>query len=105
MRLSGKVALVTGSGRGIGAAIVKGFAREGAKCVINYRNSKEGARQTLEEIKASMGSVVEGVATAAAALEMARNLGVELPITDRIRRVLFEGLDPAQAMAELIGEV
>jgi len=61
--------------------------------------------RSLEEMKASMGSVVEGVATTAAALELARTLGVELPITDRIRRVLFEGLDPAQAMAELIGEV
>jgi len=61
--------------------------------------------RSLEEIKASMGSVVEGIATTTAALQMARELGIELPITERIYRVLFEGLAPAQAMAELIGEV
>jgi len=61
--------------------------------------------RSLEEIKASMGSVVEGIATTPAALEMARKLGVEMPITERIYRVLFEGFDPARAMAELIGEV
>jgi len=60
---------------------------------------------SLEEMKSSMGSVVEGVATADAALQMARNLGIELPITERIYRVLFEGFNTAQAMAELIGEV
>ena len=61
--------------------------------------------RSLEEMKASMGSVIEGVATTDAALEVARKLGVEMPITERIYRVLFEGLDPTQAMAELIGEV
>lgn len=45
------------------------------------------------------------IGTTAAALQMAHELGVEMPITERIYRVLFEGLDPAQAMAELIGEV
>jgi len=62
-------------------------------------------RRSLEEMRASMGSVVEGVDTTAAALQMARQLGIELPITERICRVLFEGFEPAQAMAELIGEV
>jgi glycerol-3-phosphate dehydrogenase (NAD(P)+) len=59
--------------------------------------------RSMDEIMASIGSVVEGVATTAAALKLARELGVEMPITERIYRVLFEGLDPAQAMAELIG--
>ncbi|GAI24819.1 unnamed protein product [marine sediment metagenome] len=57
----------------------------------------------MEEVIAFIGSVVEGVPTTAAALKLARELGVEMPITERIYRVLFEGLDPAQAMAELIG--
>ena len=61
--------------------------------------------RSLEEVKASMGSVVEGIATTDAALEVARELGVEMPITERLYRVLFDGFDPAQAMAELIGEV
>lgn len=65
----------------------------------------EGLAQgrSLEEIKASMGSVVEGVATTAAAVKLARELEVEMPITEQIYRVLFEGESPAQAMAELMG--
>ncbi len=65
----------------------------------------EGLAQgrSLEEIKASMGSVVEGVDTAAAAIKLSRELKVEMPITEQIYRVLFEGENPAQAMAELMG--
>jgi len=59
--------------------------------------------RSLEEIKASMGSVVEGVPTTAAAMKLARELGVEMPITEQIYRVLFEGESPAEAMAELMG--
>ncbi|MFC2039453.1 NAD(P)H-dependent glycerol-3-phosphate dehydrogenase [Chloroflexota bacterium] len=59
----------------------------------------------LENMKASMGNVVEGVATTAAALKLACKLGIELPISERIFGVLFEGLNPAKAMAELIGDV
>jgi len=59
--------------------------------------------QSMDEVMASLGSAVEGAPTTAAALKLARELGVEMPITERIYRVLFEGLDPAQALAELIG--
>lgn len=59
--------------------------------------------RSVEEIMASMGSVVEGVSTTAATMKLARELGVTMPITERIYRVLFEGLDPAQVMAELLG--
>jgi glycerol-3-phosphate dehydrogenase (NAD(P)+) len=58
---------------------------------------------SMEEVMATLGSTVEGVPTTAAALKLARELGVAMPITERIYCVLFEGLDPAQAMAELIG--
>jgi tetrahydroxynaphthalene reductase len=54
-RLDGKVALVTGSGRGIGAAIAVELGRAGAKVVVNYANSKESAEKVVEEIK-SLGS-------------------------------------------------
>ena len=65
----------------------------------------EGLAQgrSVEEVMASMGSVVEGVTTTAATMKLARELGVKMPITERIYRVLFEGLDPARAMAELLG--
>ncbi|KAK0457852.1 uncharacterized protein EV420DRAFT_1621006 [Desarmillaria tabescens] len=49
--LSGKVALVTGSSRGIGAAIAKRLADEGASVVINYVNSAKPAQELVSEIK------------------------------------------------------
>ncbi|KAL8765252.1 MAG: hypothetical protein Q9209_007608 [Squamulea sp. 1 TL-2023] len=54
-RLDGKVALVTGSGRGIGAAMAIELARCGAKVVINYANARQSAEKTVAEIK-SLGS-------------------------------------------------
>jgi tetrahydroxynaphthalene reductase len=54
-RLDGKVALVTGSGRGIGAAMAVELARCGAKVVINYANSRESAEKVVAEIK-SLGT-------------------------------------------------
>jgi tetrahydroxynaphthalene reductase len=54
-RLDGKVALVTGSGRGIGAAMAVELARCGAKVVVNYANSRESAQKVVDEIK-SLGS-------------------------------------------------
>lgn len=60
--------------------------------------------QPLKEILASLGlSVAEGIDTTAAARKMAQDLGVEMPITEHIYRVLFERLDPRQAVAELMG--
>ncbi|KAG6022304.1 hypothetical protein E4U40_004741 [Claviceps sp. LM458 group G5] len=50
-RLDGKVALVTGSGRGIGAAMAVELGRLGAKVVVNYVNSVESAEKVVDEIK------------------------------------------------------
>jgi 3-oxoacyl-[acyl-carrier protein] reductase len=47
-RLSGAVAVVTGSSRGLGKAIAIGFAGEGADLVINYLKNKDGAEETAE---------------------------------------------------------
>ncbi|KAI1318228.1 putative versicolorin reductase [Xylariaceae sp. FL0255] len=54
-RLDGKVALVTGSGRGIGAAVAVELGRCGAKVVVNYANSQESAEKVVSEIK-SLGT-------------------------------------------------
>jgi 3-oxoacyl-[acyl-carrier protein] reductase len=55
MRLSGKVALVTGSARGIGRAIAETFSAEGATVVVNDVGSDDGARETLSALTASGG--------------------------------------------------
>jgi enoyl-[acyl-carrier protein] reductase III len=51
-RFAGKIALVTGSGRGIGKAIALRFAAEGADIVLNYFRNRDTAEATAEEIRA-----------------------------------------------------
>ena len=55
MLLEGKVALVTGGGRGIGAAISRVLARHGAAVAVNYSASEEKAKKIVEEIVAAGG--------------------------------------------------
>jgi tetrahydroxynaphthalene reductase len=50
-RLDGKVALVTGSGRGIGAAMATELGRAGAKVIVNYAKSEAPAQKVVEAIK------------------------------------------------------
>jgi len=49
-KLEGKVAVVTGASKGIGASIAKEFAAEGASVVVNYASSKAGADRVVAEI-------------------------------------------------------
>lgn len=53
-----KVALVTGSGRGIGRAIVLGLAKEGARVVVNYRSMQDAAEKVAYEIIGTGGEVI-----------------------------------------------
>ena len=58
MMLTGKNALVTGAGRGIGKAIALELAAKGAFVIVNYNGSKEAAEQTVAEIKAAGGDAI-----------------------------------------------
>jgi 3-oxoacyl-[acyl-carrier protein] reductase len=60
MTLKDKVVLVTGASSGIGQATAVRFAKEGAKVVVNYKDNKQGAEETLAAItKTSEGIVVQ----------------------------------------------
>jgi 3-oxoacyl-[acyl-carrier protein] reductase len=57
-KLSGKIAVVTGGSKGIGASIAKHLASEGASVAVNYASSKSGAEKTVREITEAGGRAV-----------------------------------------------
>ena len=57
-KLQGKVAVITGASKGIGAAIAKAYAAEGAAVVVNYASDRAGAERVVSEIEASQGRAI-----------------------------------------------
>ena len=57
-KLAGKAAVVTGASKGIGAAIAKALAAEGAAVVVNYSSGKAGADNVVDAITAAGGKAV-----------------------------------------------
>jgi len=56
-QLTGKVAIVTGASKGIGAGIAKGLGAAGAAVVVNYASSQEDAERVVAEITRKGGAV------------------------------------------------
>src|SRR5262250_404740 len=57
-KLNGKIAVVTGASKGIGAAIAKEFAAEGASVVVNYASAKQDADRVVDEISKRGGKAI-----------------------------------------------
>lgn len=70
--LNGKVAIVTGASKGIGAAIAKGLAAAGAAVVVNYASSREGADRVVAEIIGAGGKAIAVAADVAKAGDVQR---------------------------------
>lgn len=73
-KLAGKVALVTGASKGIGAAIAKQLGAAGASVVVNYASSKAGADQVVAAITAAGGKAIALQADVAKPAEITRLL-------------------------------
>jgi glycerol-3-phosphate dehydrogenase (NAD(P)+) len=61
-----------------------------------------GQGRTIDEITGSMRMVAEGVKTARSAVDLAKHLGVEMPIVEKMYSVLYEGLKPQDAINDLM---
>lgn len=61
-----------------------------------------GRGEALDEYLARTTSVVEGVATTRSVIDLARKLGVDLPIIESVHAVLFEGMDPIEGIGRLM---
>lgn len=68
----------------------------------HYVGEQLAQGRSLAEIQASMRMVAEGVPTTIAALQLARRYTIEMPITEQMYQVLFEGKDPRRAVIDLM---
>jgi glycerol-3-phosphate dehydrogenase (NAD(P)+) len=69
----------------------------------HYMGVELSKGRTAKDISASMDGIAEGVTTTQVAWNLARQLGLEMPITEKIYRVLYDGLSPKEAAKELMG--
>ena len=72
--LTGKVALVTGAAKGIGAGIAKAMAAAGASVVVNFASDRPGAERVVADIKAAGGNAFAIQANVSVVTEVQRLL-------------------------------
>lgn len=84
---------------GVGDLAVTAFSRHGRNRAFGERI---GQGETLEDILASTAKVVEGVWTSRVVRDRAAELGIEMPITDAVCAVLFEGMSAERAVRGLM---
>jgi len=91
LSINDQTVLVTGAGRGLGAAIATAFAREGAKVAVNYRNSKEPAEALAKELGDRVMAVQGDVRDAARMQDMVAEIGTALgPVTTVVHNALAD---------------
>lgn len=83
-KLNGKVAVVTGASKGIGASIAKHYAAEGAAVVVNYATSKEGADRVVADITSQGGRAVAVKANVSKKEDIARLFAETLKAYGRV---------------------
>lgn len=84
---------------GIGDLVVTCTSRHSRN---RYVGEQIGRGKTLEEVEAEMSMVAEGVRTTISARALARRHGIEMPITEAVYEILFEGKKPSEAVDELM---
>jgi 3-oxoacyl-[acyl-carrier protein] reductase len=83
-KLSGKVAVVTGASKGIGASIALHLAAEGARVVVNYASSKEGADRVVAEIAGKGGKAIAVQANVAKEADVVRLFAETKKVFERL---------------------
>lgn len=84
---------------GMGDLVVTCTSRHGRNRAVGI---ELGKGRSLDDVLAGMNQVAEGVTTAVAARALGESVSIELPIVEVVNRILYEGLDPMEAVTELM---
>ena len=84
MKLKDKIALVTGSSRGVGRAVALGFAKQGANVVVNYTSNENAANEVVEAIQSMGGKAIAVKADVAQKAEAENLVNSAIDTFDRL---------------------